>query len=154
MVDNRTLLAKEFFQFLETMRDLLVASQPGLAQLINSKEFPLDKDPFGRYFQVILHIGNNERCSMTEFADYFDLKPATATGMIDRLVQLELVQRESNPNDRRKVEIKLSESGIAIYEQAHSFLENEVKKIIDQLTEEEIQFLIKISKKINAKLAD
>ncbi|MHA1451821.1 MAG: MarR family winged helix-turn-helix transcriptional regulator [Promethearchaeota archaeon] len=152
MSDNYNILFKEFIQFLESIREMLVTGWPELIHLI--KEKVGDKDPYGRYFQIILFIGNNKRCNMTEFAEYFDLSPATATGMVDRLVQLNFVQRESSQKDRRKVEIFLTEQGLEIYELAHSFQEKEVKKIIDLLTDEEIGFLIRISRKINATLAN
>ncbi len=149
MSDNYDLLVNEFIQFLESIREMLVTGWPGLIQLIKDKVG--DKDPFGRYFQVILYIGNHDRSTMTEFAEFFDLSPATATGLVDRLVQLDIVQREPSKKDRRKVEIFLAERGMQIYNMAYSFQEKEIKRMVNLLTEDEIDFLIKIAKKLNKK---
>ena len=147
MSDNYDSLVNEILVFLESVREMLVTGWPGLIQLI--KEYVGDKDPFGRYFQVILYIGNNEGSNMTKFSENFDLSPATATGLIDRLVHIDLVKREPSDNDRRKVEISLTKRALEIYKMAYSFQEKEVKKMINLLTENEIEFLIKIAKKLN-----
>lgn len=149
MSDNYNSLVNEAIQFLESIREILVIGWPGLIKLI--KQYIGDKDPFGRYFQVLLYIGNNEGSTMTEFAEYFDLSPATATGLIDRLVHLNLVKRDPSDTDRRKVEISLTKRAMKIYEMAYSFQEKEIKQMVDLLTEEEIEFLIKIAKKLNKK---
>lgn len=41
----------------------------------------------------------------------FGHKPSTLTNVVDRLERRELVRRESNPDDRRSVLIRLTESG-------------------------------------------
>lgn len=48
---------------------------------------------------------------MTDLASDLGVTLATATGLADRLVEKEMVTRESDPRDRRVVLCRLSESG-------------------------------------------
>jgi DNA-binding MarR family transcriptional regulator len=48
---------------------------------------------------------------MSEIASALDVSMATATGVVDRLVERELVLRENQPEDRRVVLCRLSDKG-------------------------------------------
>jgi 4'-phosphopantetheinyl transferase len=53
----------------------------------------------------------NGAMRMSDLAADLGVTLATATGLIDRLVEKELITRESDPDDRRVVRCRLSESG-------------------------------------------
>ena len=142
LVSNFLLLSQNFKQF-------FAKNQPTLWKLMENQENMFQKDPFGRYFNCILHVGANPQCSMTEFADQFNLNPATATGVINKLVEVECIERVANPKDRRKVELILAQRGKIIYSTAKDFERNQIQDLLGDFSPEEIQFILKIMKKLN-----
>ena len=61
--------------------------------------------------KVVLLLYLNGPMRMSDIASSLDVSLATATGVVDRLVERETVLRESDPNDRRVVLCRLSEKG-------------------------------------------
>lgn len=138
-----------FFSLLHKIRDILIINRPELFEYMKKNEFQLIRDPFGRYFQIILFIGEQGRVSMSEFASHFKLKGGTATGIIDQLVERDVVKRVYNPSDRRKVEITLTEQGKDIYLKSVELQRDEIRTVLDALEQEEKAQLKRLMKKIN-----
>jgi DNA-binding MarR family transcriptional regulator len=61
--------------------------------------------------KVMFLLFLNGPMRMSDLAADLGVTLATSTGLIDRLVERELVARESDPGDRRVVRCRLSESG-------------------------------------------
>ena len=61
--------------------------------------------------KVVLLLFMNGPVRMSDIAYALDVSLATATGVIDRLVEREIVLRENHPDDRRVVLCRLSEKG-------------------------------------------
>jgi len=72
---------------------------------------------------------------MSGLAQYLNVSPASATGLIDRLITQKLVVRKYDPNDRRVVEIELSLKG---------------KGMIENIRKQKIQALTKIFGKVSS----
>ena len=71
-------------------------------------------------FLTLTHIERGgSMCPMGELAARMHQSAATMTGIIDRLVKMGLVVRQSSPHDRRLVLVRLTEAGRAILERAH-----------------------------------
>mgnify|MGYP000651644832 CR=1 FL=1 len=58
---------------------------------------------------VLSIIRQNGRVSMTELANLLGVSPPSASAMVDRLVEKKLLTRESNPEDRRKVVVSVTD---------------------------------------------
>jgi DNA-binding MarR family transcriptional regulator len=85
---------------------------------------------------------------VSQIAELMDVKPSAVTLLVDRLEQHNFVVREHNKEDRRVVDITLTEFG-------HRKLEdvlNGRKAIMDRyllhLTEEELSMMASITKKL------
>jgi DNA-binding MarR family transcriptional regulator len=52
-------------------------------------------------WQVLAYLSRNEGISQTGLADLLDIEPITLGRIIDRLVEMELVQRVAHASDRR-----------------------------------------------------
>lgn len=141
-----------FFSFLQKMQDTILINRPEYYKLIKSDNYKLNRDPFGRFFLIILYLGSKKRVSMTEFARPLKISPGTATGLIDQLVRKKLVERKANPKDRRKVEVVLTDSGQELYEKAMEVQKNEIKSVLDTLGKEDISHLKRILEKMNKAL--
>ncbi len=61
--------------------------------------------------RVLFRLHYRESVVMGEVADLLGVAQPTATGVIDRLVEKGLVERESDPADRRRVVVRLSAAG-------------------------------------------
>jgi DNA-binding MarR family transcriptional regulator len=61
--------------------------------------------------KVVLLLFTNGPERMSTMASALGVSLATATGVVDRLVEKDMVAREGDPNDRRVVLIRLSEKG-------------------------------------------
>jgi len=61
--------------------------------------------------KVVLLLYLNGSMRMSDIASSLGMSLATATGVIDRLVERETVLREADPNDRRVVLCRLSDKG-------------------------------------------
>ena len=61
--------------------------------------------------KVVLLLFLNGNSRMSEIASALDVSLATATGVVDRLVERKIVLRENHPDDRRVVICCLSEKG-------------------------------------------
>lgn len=56
-------------------------------------------------------VASSEACTMGELAASLRVTLGAATGLVDRLVQQNLVQREPDPRDRRIVRVRLTAAG-------------------------------------------
>ena len=70
-------------------------------------------------------------CKMSDLAATRFLTPAAATGIVDRLIHLGLVERKFDDNDRRVILLALTASG----EAAFSVIEGKVQAIMQQFFE-------------------
>ncbi|UYP46859.1 hypothetical protein NEF87_003144 [Candidatus Lokiarchaeum ossiferum] len=145
-------ILSSFFTLLHKVRDVLLVNRPELLEFVKHDNYKLIRDPFGRYFQIVLYIGTKKRTTMKTFANHFKLKAGTATGIIDQLVDKGLLKRETNPKDRRKVEIVLTEHGNNLYAKAIDIQKDEIRSVIDALNPTDIINLKGILKKINKAL--
>ncbi|MEM1297023.1 MAG: MarR family transcriptional regulator [Verrucomicrobiota bacterium] len=59
---------------------------------------------------TLFHLRDESHCS-SELSDLVGVSPASMTGTIDHLLRKGLVTRQRNPEDRRKIIIRSTESG-------------------------------------------
>ena len=139
----------QFLIFLLKMKDEILKNRPKIMDFLNSSEFNIQRDPFGKYLRMIDFIGSKNQINMKEFIEYFNLIAGTATRVIDQLVKKNLILRETMNGDRRKVGLKLSEFGLIIYSKQKEIEKGEIKKVLDVLSDDDIENLIRILKKVN-----
>jgi DNA-binding MarR family transcriptional regulator len=65
---------------------------------------------------ALVEIGRAKSISLIELSELLNLDKSTMSRTVNNLVNNGLVERELDKNDRRYVTIKLSESGIKIFE--------------------------------------
>jgi len=106
----------------------------------------LDLDLTTPQLKVVLLLYLNAAASMSELASALGVTLATATGIIDRLVDRDIVKRENSMKDRRVVVCRLSARGheltdrlyVSARERARDFLqglpEDQLNKLDEALT--------------------
>ena len=100
------------------------------------------------YFQPDIGIG--------ELATKLSLTKSTVSGIIDRLSQRQLIERTIPEDNRRAVNIQLTEEGHSIMKQyfaGTSTLSKKVKEVME-LPEEEINKILELNGKILAILSE
>jgi len=89
--------------------------------------------------QVSLMMQLNYRgaCGMSEISGRFDVTPAAASQLVDKLVQSGYIQREEDPNDRRAKLLNLTDKGRELIRQGIEERYRWVDELTEKLTEEE-----------------
>jgi DNA-binding MarR family transcriptional regulator len=98
---------------------------------------------------VILQLVNKyKQISQQELCDLAFKDAPTVTRIIDLLVHKSLVLREAHPSDRRKFIIKITDAGLAIYNQVRPILTEFRQEAYDGITDDELALLEQTMHKI------
>lgn len=73
------------------------------------------------------------------------LTTGTVTGLLDRLEEARFIRRERDPEDRRKVIVKVLPSGAQKVERIMAPLSEDMNKALEDFTEEELRAVVKFS---------
>ncbi|MGG6237762.1 MarR family winged helix-turn-helix transcriptional regulator [Nodosilinea sp. AN01ver1] len=92
-------------------------------------------------FDVIATLGNTQGMTMGDIGEKTLITKGTLTGVVDRLVQKQLVQRETPADNRRSVVVQLTTAGQAVFEQVFPAHIAHVKERFEQLTPAELETL-------------
>jgi len=82
---------------------------------------------------VIVELGRAEKMSVNDMADLLRLDKSTISRSVDNLVNTGLVLRETDPEDRRYVALKLSDKGVGIYTDLESRMGTYYSEIVELL---------------------
>jgi DNA-binding MarR family transcriptional regulator len=81
--------------------------------------------------------------SMGKVAEALDVSIASATGIVDRMEQRGLVERQAQPGDRRMVIVQPTSAGLAVFSDLDAQRRTTITRILQRLTDEELSsFLI------------
>lgn len=98
----------------------------------------------------LLFLYRNSTANMTEIADYINAPLNTATGVISRLEKKSMVERKRNSEDRRIVNIILTETAEEFIDKEKKVIQYYLQEIYKELTEEEKTAVLSIISKILA----
>lgn len=115
-------------------------------QAIITQEF---KDITNNDMHVIDAIGIGEPKNMSTIAKTLSVTVGALTIAMNSLVKKGYATRERGQEDRRVVYISLSERGKIAYERHAQFHKEMIDSVMGQLTEEEMEALIKALTKLN-----
>jgi MarR family 2-MHQ and catechol resistance regulon transcriptional repressor len=90
-------------------------------------------------YDVIATLGNTSGMMMGQLAEKTLVTKGTLTGIVDRLEQKGLVQREVPPENRRCFMIVLTEAGEKLFEEIFPAHINRLKKRFERFDDAEIQ---------------
>jgi DNA-binding MarR family transcriptional regulator len=62
-------------------------------------------------FSILMQLHHKGSCGMSEVSDRFDISPAAASQLVEKLVQAGYLARTEDPNDRRAKLLTLSAKG-------------------------------------------
>ena len=89
-----------------------------------------------------------EEVNMTEIADYIHVPLNTATGIISRMEKNGFIVRTRSKEDKRVVNIRFSEKGLAQFETLIGELARYGMKAVSSFTKEEMELFYKMTSKL------
>jgi len=88
-------------------------------------------------FSIMMQLYYRGACGMSEVSGQFEITPAAASQLVDKLVQNGFIAREEDPNDRRARTLNLTDKGRELIQQGIEERYRWVAELADKLTAEE-----------------
>ncbi|HOT97935.1 MAG TPA: MarR family winged helix-turn-helix transcriptional regulator [bacterium] len=82
-----------------------------------NRQHPVGTPVTMRQYQTLILLSVHEPLTVTELCDKLMLAASTGTELVNRLLQLQLVEKHTAETDRRQVGIRLTETGREVMEQ-------------------------------------
>lgn len=101
-------------------------------------------------YTLLFGLCEHTELPSSELAHLADLSPASATEMLDELVEAGLVRRVRSERDRRVVLVSLSEPGRALVEEHRARFEPRWRAAFAEFSEEEIQTAVAVLDRMRA----
>lgn len=124
---------------LNILAEETIALLPELMRLIRSTlaiQGEIAAIPLGQ-IRVMHHLYENSLCTVGEVASGLGVSLATASELIDRLVESGWVERRVNPADRRQVRLLLTTGAIHVGDQIREMRWAQVSSAFDRLSPED-----------------
>lgn len=102
--------------------------------------------PGGMY--VLGSLKRNGTQSMSDIGKCLSMPKPHVTVIVDKLIEEGYVERQSDPNDRRVVNILLTEKGLADFENIKQEISENLKIKLSKLSNEEQEILADASQKV------
>lgn len=104
---------------------------------------------------VLIYLGYHDGCSLTELADGTGRKNAAISGLTDRMVAADLIERRKSYGDRRTRTVHLTDAGWRMREQVMEDFRDFNTKLVKGFSESEVEtimrFLVKSVENTNPK---
>ncbi len=88
--------------------------------------------------KLVLFLTLKGSARMTVIAEELDMGLSTVTGVTDRLVKLDIIAREDDPEDRRIVVCRLTGNGRAMITNAWNVIRNRLADLLMEIPEEKL----------------
>lgn len=90
------------------------------------------------HFEIMRLVKEDGTLHITEIGERLQIARAQMTHLIDKLVDMEMVERQADSNDRRMTNIVLTGKGNAFLEKHGGNIRKATKEILSGLTDEEL----------------
>ena len=88
-------------------------------------------------FSVLMQLHYRGACGMSKISEGYDITPAAASQLVDKLVQSGYIQRVEDPNDRRAKLLSLADKGEELVQQGIEERYRWVEELAAKLSAEE-----------------
>ena len=85
-------------------------------------------------FSVLMQLHYRGACGMSRISEGYDITPAAASQLVDKLVQSGLIQRVEDPNDRRAKLLNLTDKGKELIQRGMEERYRWVNELTEKLT--------------------
>ena len=87
---------------------------------------------------VLMAVGE---LSMSEIAKRLGVTVSTASGAVDRLVELGLLARSDDPSNRRQVRVSVTALGMATVEQIRELSTRQLRMLFEQVSDDDLEVI-------------
>ena len=94
-------------------------------------------------------ITKRENCTLRELSKHLGVSPSTASELVDPLVRANLVQRETDTQDRRVVRLKLAKKGRQLFAKHKEHHHAHLRLFLDRLTGEQRESMLNALETLN-----
>jgi len=98
--------------------------------------------------RVVERLGDVQSAMMKELAEYMPLAVNSVTSLVDNLEKLQLVQRSRSVEDRRVVNVELTDTGLEVYQAAVNEKRSLLKLMLGALDADEREVFMTLFRKI------
>ena len=99
----------------------------------------IDLDISPLHIEIMKLLEGAGRLNITEVGEKLQIARAQMTHLIDRLVDIEMVERQAGKDDRRMINVALTGKGRSTLEEQGSCIKNAFKETLAYLTDEELK---------------
>jgi len=122
-------------------------------KLIKTTLADIDAGITPHHFEIIRLLEKEGKLHVAEIGDRLQIARAQMTGLIDKLVDLKLVKRQTDVADRRIAIITLSTHGKAVLEEHKTSIMNAIRETMKQLSDEDLKDLSDTLRKLQDTLS-
>jgi DNA-binding MarR family transcriptional regulator len=151
VLQKRTTIKPAAAPFLDQQSGQLVGYLEVLTQRMAVEKRPVcepNLDCSREEFRALTVLGSSGPVTMTHLAEALRVPLSTATRTVDRLVEKDLVFRNRSEQDRRTVQVEMSESGKKIQDGFRSQLQSMARSWLASLSRGEREIFLELMDKI------
>ena len=127
---------KKTFQPREAIGALIGRTRKTIIHKIDAELAPLDVS--AAQWIVVLLVGENAASSATGLCEALAYDPGAMTRLLDRLEAKGIVRRARSPEDRRTIQLELTDSGKALYPKIISAMVDVNNSLLRGFSQEEV----------------
>jgi len=101
----------------------------------------LDYDLTLQQLRVFAFILTRGQTPISKVADALGIRPNVATGIVQRLVDRELIERREDPHDRRIRLVTVTSRGLALVDELSEIVLAKGRELLDRLSDEQLRQL-------------
>ena len=117
-------------------------------KLIKTTLADIDANITPLHFEIIRLLEKEGKLHVTEIGNRLRIAKAQMTKLTDKLVDLKLVERQTDVTDRRTCMITLSPRGKTVLEKHRASLMNALRETMEQLSDEDLRDLSNTLRKL------
>jgi DNA-binding MarR family transcriptional regulator len=88
-------------------------------------------------FSILLQLHHKGACGMSEISERFEITPAAASQLVEKLVQGNFISRYEDPQDRRAKVLDITDKGRELLQQGIEERYRWMEQLSERMTEEE-----------------
>jgi DNA-binding MarR family transcriptional regulator len=99
---------------------------------------------------MLFMISHHKRLQVKQVADFLGISKSAASQLLEPLSQKGLIERRTDPKDRRIARFRLSKTGTSELKKIHKSKYSGMRSRMENLDKEDLNRLVKISRKLIA----
>lgn len=134
----------------ERLADFVLFTQRSCILNLSSK-LNKDKVSFPQFF-LLAYLSSEEYLTMSDIAQKMGHSTAAATGLVDRLQDLQFVERVHAMDDRRKIMVRITKDGAELVAKMRNEIAISLSDVMSEMDEEEADTINHAKSAINRRV--